>query len=50
MKLSTDDPDDWADVSAAGDCDEVSQPVLESRGYQIEMFEHSMRGNIIATV
>lgn len=46
--MDSDSEDVWSDTS---DEDEAKQSVpLQSRAYQIEMFEHTMKGNIIAVV
>ncbi len=50
--------DFWSDTSCDDEAQEDQQeeeggksnPSLDSRAYQLEMFEHSMRGNIIAVV
>lgn len=48
MASSSDDHHSWSDTSAE---DEVAGvKALQSRAYQIEMFEQSMQGNIIAVV
>ena len=51
MEPSSEDEDMWTDEgTSTSTSEDVVPPALESRGYQIEMFEHSMRGNIIATM
>lgn len=46
MELDSDDT--WSVTSAEEDCQNAAP--LQSRAYQIEMFEASMKGNIIAVV
>jgi hypothetical protein len=43
-----DDDDHWSDTESEAD-GSLGTP-LTSRAYQLEMFEHSMKGNIIAVV
>ncbi|RVX68028.1 hypothetical protein B0A52_08439 [Exophiala mesophila] len=47
MSSSTEDFLDWSGTSS-DDEDQISSPPLQSRAYQIEIFEKSMRENIIA--
>lgn len=42
--------DDWSDTSSEDRPEATTSRLLQSRAYQIEMFEHSMQGNIIAVV
>ncbi|KAI1613435.1 hypothetical protein EDD36DRAFT_265124 [Exophiala viscosa] len=48
MALTMDDT--WSESSSEDDTDPTTIPPLQSRAYQIEMFEHSMQGNIIAVM
>jgi len=42
--------DTWSETSSEDNDEATASPPLQSRAYQIEMFEHSMQGNIIAVV
>jgi hypothetical protein len=46
--MDLDSDDTWSDTSAEEES--RNTPALQSRAYQIEMFEHSMQGNIIAVM
>lgn len=48
MASSSDEHDDWSDTS--GEDEDAGFAPLHSRTYQVEMFEQSMQGNIIAVV
>jgi len=49
MELIYDQDDDsWSDTSSEDDEPKVRQ--IQPRAYQLEMFQHSMERNIIATV
>ncbi len=45
---SESDEDTWSDTSVEDES--RKSPPLQSRAYQIEMFEHSMKGNVIAVM
>ncbi|KAJ9603105.1 Dicer-like protein 2 [Cladophialophora chaetospira] len=46
--MNSDSDDTWSDTSEEDES--RNSPPLQSRAYQIEMFEHSMKGNIIAVM
>ena len=49
--MATDnDSDIWSDTSSENEAATPSASFIQSRAYQIEMFEQSMQGNIIAVV
>lgn len=49
MTSSSDESLDWSDTSSE-DEDQISSPPIQSRTYQIEIFERSLKENIIAMV
>jgi len=48
MASSSDEHDCWSDT--CGEDEQAGFEPLQSRAYQLEMFEQSMEGNIIAVV
>ncbi|KAK4935276.1 Dicer-like protein 2 [Elasticomyces elasticus] len=42
--------DTWSETSSEDNTESATKSPLQSRAYQIEMFEHSMQGNIIAVM
>lgn len=48
--MDPDSDDSWSDTSSEDEDHYNDNLPLHSRAYQVEMFEHSMQGNIIAVV
>lgn len=48
--MDPDSDDSWSDTSSEEEDHYNDNLPLHSRAYQVEMFEHSMQGNIIAVV
>ena len=50
MDLNSPDDDHWSETESSSD-EEANGPItIQSRAYQIEMFERSLQGNTIAVV